>query len=358
MRPSNQIFLLLAGILIGIMSGGYLVLQQLATLRDDAFAINNLGVIRGSIQLISKRELNDRPSITQIDKVDGIFLEIENRYLNNEANLAYIEQFNIHDQILALQVKWNELKHLYRAQGNQENAHLLIMDHSEKCWELADKLVYEVQKISELKLNKYQNWITLVLSIIFLVILAIITVVYVMIRSRLEREVITDPLTDLHNRHYFNDVLRSQVRLLHRYNEPFTLILLDIDFFKKINDEFGHPQGDQVLVQIAKIMKENTRDVDFLFRIGGEEFAVISPHSGLDDAMGLAEKYRNLIVSADFKIDQNITVSIGVSQSFEGCQEEDLYKNADKALYQAKASGRNKTVRFVHDVNEPSTSLG
>jgi len=166
-----------------------------------------------------------------------------------------------------------------------------------------------------------------------------------------------DRLTLLYNRRYFDDVLTREAERARRYSQPLCLLLLDIDFFKKVNDVHGHPKGDQVLTEIASIISDNIRMIDIAARYGGEEIAVILPETELDNALTAAEKLREAIEKdSPLRTGLDITVSIGVSCFV---SEDDAVKNmiarSDAALYQAKKNGRNR-VAFSTDSSEAPQS--
>ncbi|HIJ90142.1 MAG: GGDEF domain-containing protein [Desulfobulbaceae bacterium] len=163
--------------------------------------------------------------------------------------------------------------------------------------------------------------------------------------SRTLRESIHDELTGLYNRRFFNERLLDEVERTRRYGGHFSIVICDIDFFKRINDTFGHPIGDRVLVQVASVLQNNIRSSDMACRYGGEEFAVLLLNADKDLACSLAEQLRKKMAAtpmADIGGDC-ITASFGVatfgkdSISFEG-----LVSKADQALYQAKTQGRNQ----------------
>lgn len=345
-RTSNHIILLLSIILVCVLIGGYLVIEKLNTLRKDAYAINNLGVVRGSIQLISKRELNGVRSDDQIRKVDFILQDIKQGYLNDHSNQELVERHEIDSCIKKLTSSWQLLKTIYDEHRSKGNLSASIMSSSEESWRLADDLVYKVQKISEEKLTRYSNLIVQILSAVVLFVILIIVIVYRVIHNVLERDAISDSLTGLYNRKYFNMILSEQISLFERYGTKFTLSLIDIDHFKRVNDEFGHPHGDKVLRLTAQLLKENSREVDYVFRLGGEEFAVILPQSGIEETRLHAEKYRKLIAKTDFEIRRSMTISIGLAMYDETCTADGIYRNSDTALYEAKQSGRNRVVCY------------
>ena len=153
-----------------------------------------------------------------------------------------------------------------------------------------------------------------------------------------------DNLTKTYNRHKLNMVLYEQVELFKRYNKPFSIILIDIDLFKSINDQYGHLEGDRILVGVTRAIRQKIRKVDTLGRWGGEEFLIICPSSKLEEATNVAEKIRGTIEQLDFKLLQPTTISLGVSEMQTDDHSDTLLKRADDALYQAKDSGRNCVV--------------
>ena len=156
----------------------------------------------------------------------------------------------------------------------------------------------------------------------------------------------TDALTHTYNRRYFNEALEREFTRSMRYKRALSLLMFDIDFFKKINDTYGHVAGDSVLRQLAVVVKPRLRQQDILARVGGEEFAVILPE--VDGAGGrvAAEKVRRLVEAARFSIDTrefSCTVSVGVAEWIaEMAAPIALYDACDKRLYEAKQGGRNR----------------
>ncbi|MFY8207793.1 MAG: PleD family two-component system response regulator, partial [Caulobacter sp.] len=161
---------------------------------------------------------------------------------------------------------------------------------------------------------------------------------------------VTDQLTGLHNRRYMTGQLDSLVKRATLGGDPVSALLIDIDFFKKINDTFGHDIGDEVLREFALRLASNVRAIDLPCRYGGEEFVVIMPDTALADALRIAERIRMHVSGSPFTVAHgremlNVTISIGVSATAgEGDTPEALLKRADEGVYQAKASGRNAVV--------------
>ena len=160
----------------------------------------------------------------------------------------------------------------------------------------------------------------------------------------LEQLSITDGLTRLHNHRFFQEYLTKQVKRADRTQEPLALILIDIDHFKRWNDRLGHSAGDEILRRVAEVMNSVIRGTDLLARYGGEEFALLAGNTELDGAVQLAEKIRSEIACTTFTIDppserDQVTVSIGVA-AYQGDRKA-LFDAADRALYRAKAAGRD-----------------
>lgn len=164
---------------------------------------------------------------------------------------------------------------------------------------------------------------------------------------------VTDGLTGLYVYRYFNDALDKEIVRSARYKQSFSLIMLDLDGFKKVNDNYGHLQGDEVLKEIAKILKKISREADIVARYGGEEFAIILPETEMEGAFILADRIRMVIKNYAFGTKEkmiNLTASLGVaSYPDTALSKLDMIKNVDRALYRAKAEGRNKTCRAVRE---------
>ena len=155
---------------------------------------------------------------------------------------------------------------------------------------------------------------------------------------------ITDKLTRVFNRAKLDDSFNFELARAKRYGSVFSIVLLDIDQFKQVNDAHGHNVGDAVLVRIAEVLHENIRRTDILGRWGGEEFLIILTDTGPDQAYQVAEKLRMAIATADFPVVQRQTASFGVSGYHAGDDISQLLCRADRALYEAKANGRNNVV--------------
>ena len=159
--------------------------------------------------------------------------------------------------------------------------------------------------------------------------------------SKFKHLAMTDTLTGVYNRYKTNYELDLQILHASRYHEAFSIIMIDIDFFKKINDTYGHDIGDSVLQELSSLISSNIRKTDCFGRWGGEEFLLILPHQNQKKALVLASKIKEAIKAHQFKIVNSITISIGLTQYKEGDTKEEILKKADDALYLAKKAGRD-----------------
>ena len=170
--------------------------------------------------------------------------------------------------------------------------------------------------------------------------------VEVQYHEEIYRLMTTDGLTQLNNRRYFDEMLDREVARAKRYKRTFSLMVLDLDHFKRVNDRLGHLGGDAVLRQLGAILLGRLRVNDVLARIGGEEFALITPEVGLDGATELASKINRLIGDARFEFEGSavkVTVSVGVAEWQHDYEDAgDLLKAADDKMYEAKRAGRNQ----------------
>ena len=218
---------------------------------------------------------------------------------------------------------------------------------------LASLSVYLVYVLSSYYAMKFFNvWIELVYPLI-LAIAAFISALIVkyFIKSRdFEQQyklATTDGLTELYNHRYFQEQMKRQIENSKRYETEFSMIILDIDFFKKFNDTFGHQAGDSVLRQVAQTLKRNVRATDIVCRYGGEEMSIILPNTGKDVAYSTAEKICQRVSDKKFKLsndrETSVTISLGVATfPYDGESASDIIDSADKRLYNAKNNGRNQ----------------
>ena len=174
--------------------------------------------------------------------------------------------------------------------------------------------------------------------------------------AALLKDATLDALTGFYNRKQLEERVKQEVASSRRQKTPLCAIMTDIDFFKHVNDTYGHAAGDLVLKTVSKVMRSQLREYDIAGRYGGEEFVVLLPFTKTEEAKMVAERLRQSIQGKVIDISKvnpdaqdkniNVTISLGVYELSPGCKEDDLLKNADKALYKAKESGRNRTVVY------------
>ncbi len=163
---------------------------------------------------------------------------------------------------------------------------------------------------------------------------------------------ITDSLTGLYNRRRFEELMETEVAMSIRHGDTNSLLIIDIDYFKAVNDKYGHPAGDKVLKEVSGILKDNLRKTDILCRVGGEEFVALCKRADRSAAFVVGEKLRTEVRNNIVKFDQddiNVTISVGVAtidKQSEGVSTEGLYKQADIAVYHSKESGRDRVTHY------------
>lgn len=187
------------------------------------------------------------------------------------------------------------------------------------------------------------------LGFLFTLLIVInIFILYILkLKKMAEEKAITDKLTGLFNRNIIDNLVEIEYERSKRTGKPISIILFDIDHFKKINDTYGHDIGDYVLKTIAQIARRTLRKSDYIIRWGGEEFLIILPETDINGAITVAEKIRQNIENFHFKDIDKVTVSLGVTQIKKNETIENAIKRGDQALYMAKNKGRNR-VEFYH----------
>lgn len=177
-----------------------------------------------------------------------------------------------------------------------------------------------------------------------------------LLQEQLREQATRDPLTGLYNRRYLDDSLHREMTRCLRQGEPLSLVLVDLDLFKRVNDEHGHSAGDQVINQLATILMALSRASDIVCRFGGEEFLVVLPGTGLEAAEARAEEYRRAFEESPVTVDGTslaVTLSAGVACSDQEITPHDLIRQADQALYRAKESGRNRVCSQGPSADQP-----
>ena len=166
-----------------------------------------------------------------------------------------------------------------------------------------------------------------------------------LLSKRMQEMAYTDALTNVYNRLHLTHFLDAEIERVRRYQGTFSIILFDLDYFKKVNDQHGHQTGDKILQQLTKLVSEANRDADILARYGGEEFIILASATDLAGATNHAERLRRDIEHYPFGLRQKITASFGVAEYKPDEDIDSLIRRADIALYNAKGQGRNCVVK-------------
>lgn len=329
----------------------YLTYNTNQVLENDAYVINTAGIVRGSIQRLTKLELEGCDQVCgeiakTIDQHIQDIIESGSNDTSNYSRNVFIER------MVKLKGIWRDLQFLLQEYRSNPSPALRndILRLSEYSWEVADSAVLLAQVATEAKMKNLKLFYPVAILIVIINALTIV-LAYADVRKKLEYRATVDSLTDVYNRYAFRKFLQDELLRAERFGHHFALIYFDVDHFKAINDTFGHQAGDNVLRELALLVKSSVRKLDTIARVGGEEFAIIAPETSREDAIVLAEKLRTKIESHQFSTVQDITVSLGVTTFRKGCSVEEMIDQADKALYRAKEKGRNNVVYYPHLVS-------
>ncbi len=309
-------------------------------LKSGTQVIGDLSKIRGSIQRYVKLELSgESTKAAEIsDSIDSLITRNMNTPV--EANMKSVS--SLYDMKM-LNTKWDELKLIvrdYRTDPSQANLDAII-EQSEECWEVADANVIRQQYIVN-KTASYYKYFVVTFGINLFAILLVLLFYKRFIHNSLASSAIHDALTGAFNKGYFTEYLEHEVARAVRKQMPFSLVMLDIDHFKLVNDTYGHRRGDYALKTLTEVVLKSKRNADVLARIGGEEFIILLPDTGLSDAERLAERVRKSVEDFSFEEIGTMTVSLGVTEFTQEDDQDSILKRVDSALYLAKENGRNR----------------
>lgn len=261
----SLLFLLLSALPLAL----FLSLSTIKKLQNDTHVVNTLGYIRGSSQRFF-HNITDGDKQHRINEIENKLKEIDSSFLHQ--NKDYFQASNFTKHYNELKMNWDTLK----VQILSNVSHEQLQESMQACWKSADQTTNAATKISEKKYNEMIFSISAIGIFIFILTLSVIFLMYTEVRNKLEIDAIHDPLTKLYNRTYLMNKLESRIKVFERLKQPFSLIFIDLDYFKEINDNSGHLVGDNVLKEFAYIVKEELRDEDKAFRYGGEEFVILA----------------------------------------------------------------------------------
>ena len=309
-------------------------------LKSGTKVINNLSRIRGSIQRYTKLELSD--AMINNQELEGYIDDLiaQNMDVPMEADLKSVS--SLYDMKM-LNTKWDELKLVvrdYRADPSRANLRAVI-GKSEECWQVADATVIRQQYLVN-KTAAYYKYFTVTFGINLFVIGLVLLFYKQYVHNSLASSAIHDALTGLFNKGYFSEYLEYEAARSLRKQTPFSLVMLDIDHFKHVNDTYGHRRGDYALKTLAEVVRKTKRNADVLARVGGEEFIILLPDTNLSEAGQLAERVRKSVEDFPFEEIGRLTISLGVTEFTQTDDQENILKRVDSALYLAKENGRNR----------------
>lgn len=299
-----------------------------------------------NVSLESRVEQEVQKLKSILDAQDNIVLVTNNDTLTN-VNKKFLEFFKVKD-IEEFTSKTPKVYELFQEEYGFITKDLL---QKQKCWITYIKSLPEIDRVVKIK-NEDNEQRIFTINIdnydekdnYFVISLTDITELKEK-SNLLEYQASHDPLTGLNNRNKFKEIFGKEIRRGHRYKNDLSLIIFDLDFFKKINDNYGHQIGDEVLKDIAQVVLTNVREHDIVVRWGGEEFLILLPETGNDGAINVAEKIRLAIEEKSFSSKNlSLTASFGVGTLLENDEESSFLNRTDEALYKAKNTGRNKII--------------
>jgi diguanylate cyclase (GGDEF)-like protein len=267
-------------------------------------------------------------STTQLDQINRLIAKKAEQIMQKEEASSFLFQNkNVIDNE-PLMVTFLPVKNI----DNRTVAYIVVYDLEPSLQKMQAELIISFVLIIV---------IGLVFSLLFLMLLQSERKKYELIKTFATH----DALTGIYNRYRINELLEMRIAEAKRYKKPLSIIFFDIDFFKKVNDTYGHEMGDVVLREIAQLIASELRASDVFARWGGEEFIILLPETKLEAATKVAQKLRKKIEEYKFTgLPQQVTCSFGVTQLREDDDEKSLFKRVDALLYRAKNSGRNKVV--------------
>lgn len=247
-----------------------------------------------------------------------------------------------------------KLKGLVEDDLHQKNAVSLSMTFGKKAYLIQYRLIHDIsnrpvgyfyglKEDSQIQAILAAKKILIILATMIMLILMFLVIYTYIGQQELRRLAITDQLTNIYNRHSFYLLAGQEIARAERSEESVSIAMIDIDYFKRINDSYGHAAGDEVIKTVVALIKDSIREADILARYGGEEFIVLMPATTLQNACTVAERIRKVVGGHRFKQVGHVTVSAGLAERIKKENIDTTIERADKALYEAKETGRNRT---------------
>lgn len=347
LKKTRKFIFSFVGIALVVLVQLVMLFNGYRSIEPDILMVNEVASIRGFVQRYSKLVVvgfRDQQIEEKIDKL------IQPNTSSTERAPKKLSSETI-TSVGDLQKKWEQLKTVAKQyviserEKEKQNLMLDVINISEELWEMGDKLVLQSQSVSQNKLYYFRILgLAILLSVLILFVLVLM---FKGIVNNLEEDSTYDSLTRAFNRRYFEFALDQEISRVNRKKGKFSIITMDIDHFKKINDTYGHMTGDRVLRMVSALITETVRKADVFARVGGEEFVCILPDTASEAALLTAERLRKLIEAKEVKELPKVTMSFGVTEYIFEESSEDLLKRVDAALYEAKEKGRNQCVLKV-----------
>lgn len=340
-KISSKIFLLILSIFIITLINGLLIIFYFINSSNDTIIINKLAELRGLIQRATLLILNNNfnEAVDAVDTIDALF---ENFAFYNKRYYFIISTQSLQNNINNIREKWENLKTNFNNYkiNQKELIKNQIIKNSEDLWIFTDHTVLIAEHRAE-NLKKRLQVTFYVISLNILLILIIFWISKILIKDKLEYFANYDSVTNTLNRSTFYSYLSNLIKVSKRYKKLFCLIMFDIDYFKRINDSYGHQVGDEILKSITAIIKKEIRETDLLARFGGDEFLILAPEINIKKGIIIAEKIRKSIEINTLFNDIKTTISLGITEFKSEDTIDSIVNRTDQALYKSKSKGRN-----------------
>lgn len=333
----NHVLVLLLWLIVSISTLGFFIIANSKVIERYSVLINEAGKIRGGTQRIVKLNAHGIDISPHIADINLAIQEVNKLALTkNPLQASFNEQY-----FTAVHVQWIQLLAQFASNRSQQE----VFDQSEIMWYTTNALVAHIEAQSIKSINRFYI-VTIVFFAIAFILLVIFALTKFIIKDKIEYGATHDLLTGLYNRNYFQDAIEREYASYRRTKQEFSLLMCDIDHFKKINDTHGHVAGDRVLRDLGLLLRSQTRSLDTPVRYGGEEFVIIMPGANREVCTLYAERIRKAVANKRMRGRVRITISIGFCVHTPGMNAEQLIKNADEAMYRAKQKGRNRVVDY------------